>query len=90
MRTTFQTLRNWDLARQVCEEVMRFEVTERGRRRVITQRHRTRIVFPQELRALVELAGGWEFRGWFSNFSLRRPLEKTAQALVMITVLQAR
>jgi SAM-dependent methyltransferase len=90
VRTTFQTLRNWDLAHQVCEEVMRFEVTERGRHRVISQRHRTRIVFPQELRALVELAGGWEFQGWFSNFSLRRPLEKTAQALVMITVLQAR
>jgi len=90
VRTTFQTLLNWDLARQVCEEVMRFEVTGRGARRVITQRHRTRIVFPQELRALVELAGGWEFCGWFSNFSLRRPLEKTAQAQVMITALRAR
>ena len=44
VRTTFQTLRNWDLARQVCEEVMRFEVTEGARHRVITQRHRTRIV----------------------------------------------
>ena len=59
-------------------------------RRVITQRHRTRIVFPQELRALVELASGWELCGWFSNFSLRRPLEKTAQAQVMITALRAR
>lgn len=90
VRTTFQTLRDWDLAHQVCQEIMRFEVSDRGRRRVITQRHRTRIVFPQELRALIELAGGWEFCGWFSNFSLRRPLEKTAQALVMITVLRAR
>jgi len=90
VRTTFQTLLNWDLARQVCEEVMRFEVTDRGAHHVITQRHRTRIVFPQELRALVELAGGFEFCGWFSNFSLHRPLEKTAQALVMVTVLRAR
>jgi hypothetical protein len=69
---------------------MRFEISERGRRRVVTQRHPTRIVFPQELRALVELAGRWELCGWFSNFSLKRPLEKSAAALVMITVLRAR
>ena len=39
------------------------------------------------MRALVEHAGGWELCGWFSNFSLKRPLEKSAAALVMITVL---
>jgi hypothetical protein len=89
VRTTFQTLLEYDVARQVCQEVMRFEITERGRRRVVVQRHPTRIVFPQELRAVAELAGGWEFCGWFSNFSLRRPLEKSAAALVMIAVLRA-
>ena len=56
----------------------------------MVQRHPTRIVFPQELRALVQLAGGWELCGWFSNFSLKRPLEKSAAAQVMITVLRAR
>src|SRR5712692_5415327 len=76
VRTSFRTLLNWDLSRQVCDEVMRFEVTEAGARRVFTQRHQTRIVFPQELCALVALAGGYEFCGWFSNFSLRRPLER--------------
>jgi SAM-dependent methyltransferase len=90
VRTTFQTLLDYDVARQVCEEVMRFDISENGRRRVVVQRHPTRIVFPQELRALVELAGGWELCGWFSNFSLRRPLEKSAAALVMIAVLRAR
>ena len=89
VRTTFQTLLDYDVARQVCQEVMRFDINENGRRRVVVQRHRTRIVFPQELRALVERAGGWELCGWFSNFSLRRPLEKSAAALVMITVLRA-
>jgi len=44
----------------------------------------------QELRALVEMAGGWELSGWFSNFSLKQPLEKSAAALVMIAVLRAR
>jgi SAM-dependent methyltransferase len=90
VRTSFQTLLDYDVARQVCHEVMRFDITEKGRHRVVVQRHPTRIVFPQELRALVELAGGWELCGWFSNFSLKRPLEKSAAALVMITVLRAR
>jgi hypothetical protein len=56
----------------------------------VVQRHPTRVVFPQELQTLVTLAGGWEFCGWFSNFSLKRPLEKSAAAMVMITVLRAR
>jgi SAM-dependent methyltransferase len=90
VQTTFQTLLDYDVARQVCHEVMRFDIRERGRRRIVVQRHPTRIVFPQELRALVEMAGGWEFCGWFSNFSLKRPLEKSAAAMVMISVLRAR
>jgi SAM-dependent methyltransferase len=90
VRTTFQTLLDYDVARQICREVMRFDISENGRQRVVVQQHPTRIVFPQELRALAELAGGWELCGWFSNFSLRRPLEKSAAASVMITVLRAR
>ena len=90
MRTSFQTLLDYDVARQVCWEVMRFDITEKGRTRSVVQRHPTRIVFPQELRALVEMAGGWELCGWFSNFSLKRTLEKSAAALVMIVVLRAR
>jgi SAM-dependent methyltransferase len=90
VRTTFQTLLHYDVARQVCQEVMRFDISEDGQHRVVVQRHPTRIVFPQEMRVLVELAGGWDLCGWFSNFSLRRPLEKSAAALVMITVLRAR
>lgn len=88
VRTTFRTLDGYDPVRQVCDEVMRFEITENGSRHVVTQRHKTRIVFPQELRALIELAGGLEFAGWFSNFSLARPLERARGALMMITVLR--
>lgn len=90
VRTTFQTLLDYDVSRQVCREVMRFDISEKDRTRTVVQQHPTRIVFPQELRALVEVAGGWELCGWFSNFSLRRPLEKSAAALVMIAVLRAR
>lgn len=88
VRTTFRTLGGYDPVHQVCDELMRFEITENGTRRVVTQRHKTRIVFPQELRALVELVGAFEFVGWFSNFSLRRPLERARGALMMITVLR--
>ena len=90
VRTSFQTLLDYDVARQVCWEVMRFDITEKGRTRSVVQKHPPRIVFPQELRALVEMAGGWELCGWFSNFSLQRTLEKSAAALVMIVVLRAR
>jgi len=90
VRTSFQTLLDYDVARQICWEVMRFDITEKGRTRAVIQKHPTRIVFPQELRALVEMAGGWELCGWFSNFSLKQPLEKSAAALVMIAVLRAR
>jgi SAM-dependent methyltransferase len=88
VRTTFRSLDAYDPVRQVCDELMRFEITENGSRRVVTQRHKTRIVFPQELRALVDLAGGFEFVDWFSNFSFRRPLERARVALMMITVLR--
>jgi SAM-dependent methyltransferase len=89
VRTTFQTLLDYDVARQVCREVMRFEITQGRRRRIITQRHPTRIVLPPELRTLVEVAGGWELRGWFSNFRLDRPLGRRAPAQVMVVVLRA-
>jgi SAM-dependent methyltransferase len=89
VRTTFQTLQDYDPVRQVCYELMRFDITEGGRSRVVTQRHATRIVFPQELRTVVALAGGFELVAWFSNFSFRRPLERSAAALIMIPVLRA-
>jgi SAM-dependent methyltransferase len=90
VRCTFRTLLDWDLARQVCRETMRFEITEGRRRRVVTQQHPTRIVFPQELRVLTELAGGFDLVGLFANFDLRRPLGRSAPASVMVAVLRAR
>jgi SAM-dependent methyltransferase len=88
VRTVFRTLEHYNPVTQVCDEQMRFEITDNGSRRQRTQRHRTRIVFPQELRAMVELAGGLEFVGWFSKFSLARPLERARAPLMMVTVLR--
>jgi len=90
VRTVFTTLRGIDPVEQVCEEKIRLEITADGTRRIITQRHRTRIVFPQELRALVALAGGFEFVEWFANFDIRRPLSRVRAPLLMIPVLRRR
>ena len=37
VRTSFQTLLDYDVARQVCREVMRFDITEKGRTRSVVQ-----------------------------------------------------
>ena len=88
VRTTFRTLERYDPVRQTCDERMRFDILEGGAHHVVTQRHRTRIVFPQELRTLVTLAGGFQLAGWFSNFSLARPLTRARGPLMMITALR--
>jgi SAM-dependent methyltransferase len=88
VRTVFRTLERYDPVTQVCDEQMRFEITDNGTRRQLTQRHKTRIVFPQELRGMVDLAGGLEFVGWYSRFSLARPLERARAPLMMVTVLR--
>lgn len=88
VRTTFRTLDRYDPVRQVCDELLRFDILQNGTHRVVTQRHRTRVVFPQELRALVALAGGFEFVGWFSHFRLDRPLERSRDPLMLVTVLR--
>jgi hypothetical protein len=58
VRTSLQTLPDYDVARQVCYEVTRFDIRENGRHRAVVQRRPTRIVFPQELRALVVTTTG--------------------------------
>ncbi|MBI1894102.1 MAG: class I SAM-dependent methyltransferase [Candidatus Rokubacteria bacterium] len=88
VRATFSALNDVDPVSQTCREWLALEAVNNRRRIVYRQALRSRIVFPQELRALVELVGAFEFVGWFSNFSLRRPLERARGALMMITVLR--
>jgi SAM-dependent methyltransferase len=88
VRTSFAALENVNPVRQVFSEEMEFEVWENGTRRVYRQRHRSRMVFPQELRALVELAGGFEFVQWFFGFKLHQRLDRAKHPLMMVTVLR--
>jgi hypothetical protein len=48
------------------------------------------MVFPQELRALVALAGGFEFVQWFFGFKPHQVLERSRRPLLMVVVLRKR
>ncbi len=75
---------------QVFREHMTLEAVENGTRRVYRQTHLSRMVFPQELRGLVELAGGFEFVQWFFGFKPHQVLERSRHPLLMVVVLRKR
>jgi SAM-dependent methyltransferase len=88
VRATFSALHDVDPVTQVFRERMTLEAVENGTRRVYRQTHRSRMVFPQELRALVELAGGFEFVQWFFGFKPHQVLERSRHPLLMVVVLR--
>jgi SAM-dependent methyltransferase len=88
VRASFSALHDVDPVSQVFRERMTLEAVENGSRRVYRQVHRSRMVFPQELRALVELAGGFEFVQWFFGFKPHQVLERSKHPLLMVVVLR--
>lgn len=90
IRTTFTTLKKANLVSQVCREEILFEIQENGSRSLLRQRHLTRVVFPQEMRALVAQVPGLEFLAWFSNFDVRKSLDRARRPIMMIPVLRKR
>src|SRR5438876_8437095 len=90
VRASFSALHDVDPVSQVFRERMTLEAIENGSRRVYRQVHRSRMVFPQELRALVELAGGFEFVQWFFGFKPHQILERSRHPLLMVVVLRKR
>jgi SAM-dependent methyltransferase len=88
VRASFSALHDVDPVSQVFRERMTLEAIENGTRRVYRQVHRSRMVFPQELRALVELAGGFEFVQWFFGFKPHQVLERSKHPLLMVVVLR--
>jgi SAM-dependent methyltransferase len=88
--TRFRTLLDVDPVRQVCWEEMTFTVHENGSVRRSVQRHPTRVVFPQELRALVELSGLFDLVGWHPNFTLARRLEESRHPMMLVAILRRR
>ncbi len=90
VHAAFSTLNDVNPVTQVFRERMRLEAIENGRRRVYRQTHLSRMVFPQELRALVELAGGFEFVQWFFGFKPHQVLERSKHPIIMVVVLRKR
>jgi SAM-dependent methyltransferase len=88
VRASFSTLHNLDPVTQVFQERLILEAIENGDLRVYRQTHTSRMVFPQELRALVDLAGGFEFVQWFFGFKSHQVLERSKHPLLMVVVLR--
>jgi SAM-dependent methyltransferase len=90
VKASFSALNDVDPVTQVFKEHMTLEALENGTRRVYHQTHLSRMVFPQELRALVQLAGGFEFVQWFFGFKPHQVLERSRHPLLMVVVLRKR
>ena len=88
VRASFSALHDVDPVSQIFTERLRFEAIDDGTRHVYRQSHRSRMVFPQELRALVDLAGGFEFVQWFFGFKQHQILERSKHPLLMVVVLR--
>jgi len=88
VRTTFRTMLDIDEVSQVCQEEITLEVLEGRRRRIIRHRYPTRVVFPRELRALIQLNGEFELVSWHPNFHLHRRLEDTRHPVMVVAVLR--
>ncbi len=88
VRASFSALHDVNPVSQVFRERLTLEAVENGTRRVYRQTHLSRMVFPQELRALVELAGDFEFVQWFYGFKPHQVLERSRHPLLMVVVLR--
>jgi hypothetical protein len=88
VRATFSALNDVNPVTQVFREQMTLEAVENGTRRVYRQSHLSRMVFPQELRALVALAGRFEFVEWFFGFKPHQTLDRSKHPLLMVVVLR--
>jgi SAM-dependent methyltransferase len=90
VRASFSALHDVNPVTQVFRERMTLEGVENGTRRVYRQTHLSRMVFPQELRTLIELAGAFDFVQWFFGFKPHQVLERSRHPLLMVVVLRKR
>ena len=88
VRASFSALNDVNPVTQVFRERMLLEAIENGTRRVYRQSHLSRMVFPQELRAMIDLSGGFEFVQWFFGFEPHQVLERSKHPLMMVVVLR--
>jgi len=90
VRASFSALNDVNPVTQIFRERLTLEAIENGTRRLYRQTHLSRMVFPQELRTLVELAGGFDFVQWFFGFKPHQVLERSKHPLLMVVLLRKR
>ncbi|HVQ74878.1 MAG TPA: class I SAM-dependent methyltransferase [Candidatus Binatia bacterium] len=88
VRATFETLRDLNPVTQTFFEDMELDIVDGDAHHVYRQRHASRMVFPQELRSLVALAGGFEVVEWFYGFKPHLRLDRAHHPLLMVVVLR--
>jgi SAM-dependent methyltransferase len=69
VKTTFET-RVKDELKQTYEDKITFEVNDHGEKKTFSSTFITKNIAPQELKALIELNGRFEFIGWFEHLKL--------------------
>ena len=76
---------------QTFEDELVFEVAERGTTTEIRGgRTRTRLLLPQEFRALVEGSGAFDVIGSYGEFDLSKPFDRDSLSWRMISILRKR
>ncbi|MBI1894103.1 MAG: class I SAM-dependent methyltransferase [Candidatus Rokubacteria bacterium] len=88
--TTFRTLLDVDPVSQVCWEELAFTVHRNGIVRRTRQRYQTRVVFPQELKAILQLCGVFDLVAWHPNFTFQRRLEDSKHPMMLVAILRRR
>jgi SAM-dependent methyltransferase len=80
-----------DPVSQTFEDELVFVVEDAGQSQEIRGgRTRTRLIMPQEFRALVEASGEFDVVGTFADFDLEKPLDQSSSSWRMVTVLKKR
>ncbi len=80
-----------DPVSQTFEDELVFAVEEAGHSTEIHgERTRTRLIMPQEFRALVEVSAAFDIVGTFADFDIEQPLASSCTSWRMITVLTRR
>lgn len=76
---------------QTFEDELVFAVEEAGHSKEIHgERTRTRLIMPQEFRALVDVSAAFDIVGTFADFDIEKPLSSSVTSWRMITVLKRR
>jgi SAM-dependent methyltransferase len=78
----------YDLVTGMAEVALELHVDDHGRKQVIHDTARERLLFPAEIRLLAQLSGVFRVAGWYGDFDLDQPLDYTPASPRMIALLQ--